>query len=113
MVFCNCSSLASVIIPDSVTTIGNSAFYKCSSLTSITIPGSVTTIRSWVFGDCGNLTSVYCKATIPPAGGNNMFSYEDHKPIGCTIYVPKESVSAYKRAEYWSEYAYDIVGYNF
>ena len=43
------SSLTSVTIPDSVTTIGCSAFYKCSSLTSVTIPDSVTTIGSSAF----------------------------------------------------------------
>ena len=30
-----------------------------------------------------------------------------------TIYVPTESVNAYKRASYWSYYEYDIVGYDF
>ena len=36
-----------------------------------------------------------------------------YEPIGCTIYVPTESVDAYKAAEYWSEYADYIVGYDF
>jgi hypothetical protein len=39
--------------------------------------------------------------------------YSGFKPIGCTIYVPTESVEAYKSASGWSEYASDIVGYNF
>ena len=42
--FYGCTSLASVIIPDSVTTIGTGAFYYCGSLISIIIPDSVTTI---------------------------------------------------------------------
>ena len=47
-----------------------------------------------------------------------MFSYYDYggdvyKPIGCTIYVPRASVDAYKSAKYWRDYADDIVGYDF
>ena len=59
--FCNRRSLTNIIIPDSVTKIGNFAFSKCSSLTSITTPDSVTEIGDWVFSDCSSLTSV----TIP------------------------------------------------
>ena len=59
--FEDCSSLTSVTIPNSVTKIGSSAFYGCSSLTSITIPDSVTSIGEWAFGYCSSLESV----TIP------------------------------------------------
>ena len=54
--FCSCSSLTSIIIPDSVTSIGNKAFYGCTNLTSITIPKSVTSIGDYTFTDCNNLT---------------------------------------------------------
>ena len=47
-------------IGDSVTSIGDAAFYMCTSLTSVTIPNSVTTIGDYAFSDCG-LTSI----TIP------------------------------------------------
>ena len=40
--FSSCKSLTSIIIPESVTSIGNQAFLGCTSLTSITIPDSVT-----------------------------------------------------------------------
>ena len=53
----------SFIIPDSVTSIGSSAFYKCSSLTSITIPDSVTSIGSSAFYDCSSLTSITFEGT--------------------------------------------------
>ena len=46
-------------IPNSVTSIGNTAFMHCSRLTSITIPSSVTQIGERVFNDCGNLTDIY------------------------------------------------------
>lgn len=113
--FFNCSSLTSVTIPDGVTSIGKYVFSGCTSLTSIIIPDSVTEIGGWAFGHCTSLKEVYCKPTTPPAGGAYMFSYNSsfYKPIGCTIYVPTSSVDAYKSAEYWSDYADYIVGYDF
>ena len=59
--FSGCTGLTSVTIPNSVTSIGYEAFLKCSGLTSITIPNSVTSIGEGAFSDCYGLTSV----TIP------------------------------------------------
>ena len=56
--FYNCSSLTSVIIGDSVTSIGEWAFHNCSSLTSVVIPDSVTSIGYDAFRGCSGLTSV-------------------------------------------------------
>lgn len=53
-----CKSLISVTIPDSVTSIGGSAFYNCVSLTSVTIPNSVTSIGDEAFCNCASLTSI-------------------------------------------------------
>ena len=47
-----------LVIPDSVTSIGDYAFYDCNSLTSVTIPDSVTSIGKFAFNDCTSLTSV-------------------------------------------------------
>ena len=105
-----CSSLTNVTIPDSVTTIGGGAFQNCSSLTSVNIPDSVTTIGKGAFAYCSSLTSVYCKPTTPPVGGSYMFG---GNVSGRKIYVLMESVEAYKSSIHWSEYASDIVGYNF
>ena len=59
--FSLCNNLTSVIIPDSVTSIGESAFRSCKSLTGVTIPNSVISIDNGAFEMCGSLTSV----TIP------------------------------------------------
>ena len=108
--FFDCSSLTSVTIPDGITTIGDYAFTYCSSLTSVTIPDNVTTIGNGAFESCSSLTSVYCKAVTPPTGSWSMFYYN---ASGRKIYVPMESVEAYKSASGWSDYADAIVGYNF
>ena len=57
--FKNCIQLRKIVISKSATTIASSAFYNCYSLTSITIPASVTYINDNAFYNCYNLTSVY------------------------------------------------------
>ena len=53
--FYGCTSLTSVVIPDSVTSIGQSAFYGCTRLTSVVIPDSVTSIGQNAFSGCNEL----------------------------------------------------------
>jgi hypothetical protein len=106
--FGNCKSLTSVTIPDSVTLIGIFAFNGCNSLTSVTIGNGVTKIEDRAFCACDSLKEVYCKPTTPPTEGNYIFS---NNASGRKIYVPRNSVSAYKSA--WSYYASAIVGYDF
>ena len=59
--FYGCSGLTSVTIPNSVTSLGRYAFEYCTGLTSVTIPNSVTSIGKWAFSNCKGLTSI----TIP------------------------------------------------
>ena len=56
------------IIPSSVTSIGNGAFYGCSGLTSITIPSSVTSIGKWAFEGCSGLTSITIPSSVTSIG---------------------------------------------
>ena len=56
------------IIPESVTSIGNSAFYGCSGLTSITIPESVTSIGEYAFAGCSGLTTVTIPESVTTIG---------------------------------------------
>jgi hypothetical protein len=72
--FFRCTNLTSVTIPNSVTSIGKQAFYNCWSFTSITIPNGVTSIGNSAFYNCADVTSV----TIPNSVisiGNGAFSY--------------------------------------
>lgn len=59
--FKNQTQISSISLPDSLTSIGDYAFYGCTGLTSVTIPDSVTSIESFAFNGCTGLTSV----TIP------------------------------------------------
>ena len=74
--FFYCTSLESIIIPNSVTSIGNLAFFGCTSLTSITIPDSVTSIGDNAFSGCESLTSITIPSSVTSIG-NWAFS-------GCT-----------------------------
>ena len=56
--FYYCSALRSVVIPDSVTSIGDCAFWGCKSLSSVVIPDGVTSIGDGTFWDCSSLSSV-------------------------------------------------------
>ena len=67
--FYGCSSLTSLTIPNSLTSIGGSVFYGCSGLTSVTIPNSVTSIGSGAFQRCSSLTAVTIPNSVTTIGG--------------------------------------------
>ena len=74
--FFECSGLTSVTIPNSVTSIGEDAFYWCTGLTSVTIPNSVTVIGGGAFWDVPNI--VYSgEATGSPWGARSVNGYVD------------------------------------
>jgi hypothetical protein len=67
--FWGCSGLTNVVIPDSVTSIGDYSFYQCTSLTSVKLSTNLTSIGNWVFTYC-NIGSI-----VIPAGVTNIGDY--------------------------------------
>lgn len=99
--FGGCSGLTSIDIPDSVKRLDQSVFNSCTSLTSVTIGSGCTTIGNMCFTNCGNISTFTCKAITPPSLGGNVFG---DTTVG-VIYVPEQSVSAYKSANRWSDFS--------
>lgn len=99
--FLQCRLNGSLIIPDSVTNIGVNAFNGCAYLTDIIIGTGITSIDGMAFNNCGGLTEITINAATPPTLGNYVFANTNE----CPIYVPTESVNAYKTASGWGEYA--------
>lgn len=82
-------------------------YWDCSGLTSITIPAYVGGIGEDAFFGCSGLTSIILKAKEPPyIIGQRGVGLSSEIPI----YVPKESVEAYKIAECWKDL--NIIGYD-
>ena len=100
--FLKSSNLTSILIPNSVKSIGNRAFWCCSSLTSITIPDSVTSIGYAAFCGCSSLTSI----TIPDSVtsmGNKAFLFCS----SLTIIIPVGTRKKFE--ELLPEYKYKLV----
>ena len=62
--FAYCSSLTNISIPNSVTAIGSFAFEGCTKLESITLPSSLLTISEFLFYDCSQLTTIHIPDSV-------------------------------------------------
>ena len=117
--FIGCRSLTSLIIPDSVTNIGDYAFSGCRSLTDIVIPDSVTNIGDYAFWNCGSLTNIVIPNSVTSIGDNafeycfslsnliipdGVTSIGDGAFVGCTslssVVIP-DSVSCIGNNAFW------------
>ena len=92
--FWGCDSLQSIVIPDSVTSIGNSAFSICDSLQSIVIPDSVTVIGKEAFSWCQSLQSIVIPDSVASIG-DEVF---DECTSLQTIVIPNSVTSIGNRA---------------
>ena len=99
----NGEEVSDLVIPNSVTSIGNFAFMRYSSLTSVTIPYSVKSIGDDAFAQCNNLTSVTVEWDTPLTI-SDVFSEKK------TLYVPKGTKPLYQAADVWKDFE-NIVEY--
>ena len=86
--FYECDSLTSVNIPNSVTTIGYAAFTSCYSLTSVTIGDSVTSIGNYAFQGCNSLTSVNIPDSVTTIGEYAFFACLSLTSVYCKATTP-------------------------
>ena len=111
VVFYGNMSLTEIEIPLSVTTIGEWAFGSCANLKSLTLPSSIKEIGAYAIGVV--LPFITCEAVNPPTvlqselygsslGFGNLYD-EHNNPISQILYVPANSVEAYKAAEGWKD----------
>ena len=95
------SSITSLTIGSHPTSIGDSMFQQCTKLTTIVIPSNISSIQGFAFYECSGLTSITIESATPPTLVYGAFDDTNN----CPIYVPPESVDAYKAADGWSSYA--------
>ncbi len=101
----DCTALESIEIPQTVTSIGEFGFEGCTALKSLDLPAAVTEIGTNAFHECYSLDTLTSRNPVPPTVANSD-AFD-----GCnisTVYVPQESVTAYKEAPVWCDL--NIVG---
>ena len=87
--FYNCKELKSVTIGNSVKSIGKYAFENCEELTSVTIPNSVTSIGEEAFYGCSGLTSINIPESVKFIGDGAFRSWN--------IKLPEETIETIKK----------------
>jgi len=100
-------NMKSIVIPNSVESIGAGAFYQFRTLESVTIGTGVKNIGKMAFSECVELADVYCLAESVPTtvvndGGETCNPFEDSMQEYITLHVPEASVEAYKAQYPWN-----------
>ena len=85
------------------TTVPSSTFQNMS-VSSVALSAATTQLGSYVFQNCQNLSSITVYAMEPPTCGSYTFNGFTNKD-NCTIFVPKEAIDLYTKADYWKDFA--------
>lgn len=104
--FFGCRNYSALTIPNSVTTIGSSAF-AISKIKNLTIGSGISFIGNGAFSKSEPFESITIYATTPPTIETYNVFWDDTNT--CPIYVPAASVNAYKTANIWSQYYADRI----
>ena len=94
--FRNCDSLESVTFPDGLTWIGSSAFYGCNSLDSIAFPCNIMAIGEYAFGYCGSLKTITFKGTFLSEIEKGTFAGCAFESFTCPDNITKIGEGAFK-----------------
>lgn len=101
--FAGCSRLTgALVLPQGLEYIENGAFEGCTSLESLYIPQYISSIGEYAFANCIGLNSITCMAKEPPILGTNAFAGLNMGLV--QVYVPEESVEAYRHADGWKDF---------
>lgn len=93
------------IIPEGVTKVRNMTFRGCDGITSLVIPESIRSIGTYSFYECYNLKDVYCYSTTAPSLSSDMDSYAFYPECAtCTLHVPAGCVTEYTQKN-WDKFA--------
>jgi len=98
--FLECTGLDNIVIPNSVTVIGWAAFYECTGLTSINIPNSVTEIGSWAFCGCTRVTSVTIGNSVSSIGEDAFNGLSKLDRVVCQATTPPDIYYAFSFSSY-------------
>ncbi len=110
--FAGCTELDAITIPNSVSHLGIGAFERCDSLSTITLPTSVSYISNYALA-CSGLTSIICKSSTPPTAFFE-YGYYYSNSFGnevswvnreIPIHIPYGTTEAYRNAQGWNYFS--------